>query len=402
VALPRNPSPDDTLKAYQKAMDIYEQAIKKDADFKKLAIALSEDPSAKDHLSSKSGQEMKGNGGDLGYFTVFDMVYPFEEAAFTMEVGEVSKPVRSNFGYHIIKLVDKISIYGKSSIQHIWVGSMSDKDENRMMSRINDAYRRLSEGEDFNKVVRDCSEDRATIPVNGLIENVPIQRMVPEYVSKIAELEVGEFSKPFKTDFGWHIIKVVKKDTIAPFEDMKPFYKQRISRDQRSKQPQNVFVENMKEKYGFVDYTSKNKLAFDELLSALTDSVFRGTWEAPQLKNGEMMAFSFADKQYTINDLVKYIEETQKKSLKKYKATYLKEQFDALVSKEIIAYANARLEQDYPEFNELVKDYRNGLLIFAYNDEKVWSKAIIDTTGLKEYQAIESKKQDMDTPEVSI
>jgi hypothetical protein len=104
---------------------------------------------------------------------------------------------------------------------------------------------------------------------------------------------------------------VVKKDTIAPFEDMKPFYKQRISRDQRSKQPQNVFVENMKEKYGFVDYTSKNKLAFDELLSALTDSVFRGTWEAPQLKNGEMMAFSFADKQYTINDLVKYIVETQ-------------------------------------------------------------------------------------------
>ena len=209
VALPRNPSPDDTLKAYKKAMDIYEQAIKKDADFKKLAIALSEDPSAKDHVSQKSGQEMKGNGGDLGYFTVFDMVYPFEQAAFTMNVGEISKPVRSSFGYHIIKVVDKISIYGKSSIQHIWVGSMSDKDENRMMSRINDAYRRLTEGEDFNKVVRDCSEDRATIPVNGLIENIPVQRMVPEYVSKIAEWEVGEYSKPFKTDFGWHIIKVV-------------------------------------------------------------------------------------------------------------------------------------------------------------------------------------------------
>ncbi|MBO7201428.1 MAG: peptidylprolyl isomerase [Bacteroidales bacterium] len=402
VALPRNPSPDDTLKAYKKAMDIYEQAIKKDADFKKLAIALSEDPSAKDHVSQKSGQEMKGNGGDLGYFTVFDMVYPFEQAAFTMNVGEISKPVRSSFGYHIIKVVDKISIYGKSSIQHIWVGSMSDKDENRMMSRINDAYRRLTEGEDFNKVVRDCSEDRATIPVNGLIENIPVQRMVPEYVSKIAELEVGEYSKPFKTDFGWHIIKVVKKDTIAPFEDMKPFYKQRISRDQRSKQPQNVFVENMKEKYGFVDHTSKNKEAFDELLSVLTDSVFRGTWKAPQLKNGEMIAFSFSDKQYTVNDLAKYIEETQKKSLKKYKATYLKEQFDALVSREIIAYANAGLEQDYPEFNELVKDYRNGLLIFAYNDEKVWSKAIIDTTGLKEFYAIESKKHDMNNPEESI
>ena len=402
VSLPRNPLPEDTLKAYQKAMNIYEQAIKEGADFKKLAIALSEDPSAKDHVNPRSGEQVKGNGGDLGFFTVFDMVYPFEEAAYTMQVGEVSKPVRSNYGYHIIKLMDKVSIYGKSSIQHIWVGSRSETDSGRVMSVISDAYRRLSEGEDFNRVVRDCSEDRATVPVNGLIKDVPIQRMVPEYVSKIAELEVGEFSKPFKTEFGWHIIKVVKKDTIAPFEDMKPFYKQRISRDQRSKQPQNVFVENMKEKYSFVDYTIKNKVAFDELLSALTDSVFRGTWEAPQLENGEMTAFSFSDRQYTVNDLVKYIDETQKRSLRKYKAAYLKEKFDALVSREIIDYANARLEQDYPEFDDLVKDYRNGLLIFAYNDEKVWSKAIIDTTGLKEFYASESKKHNINNPEESI
>ena len=326
VALPRNPSPEDTLLAYQKAMDIYEQVTRKGADFNKLAAILSEDPSAKDHVSPKTGQEMKGNGGDLGYFTVFDMVYPFEEAAFTMQVGEISKPVRSSFGYHIIKLVDKVSIYGKSSIQHIWVGSASEKDENRMESRINDAYRRLSEGEDFNRVVRDCSEDRATIPVNGLIENVPIQRMVPEYVSKIAELNVGEFSKPFKTMYGCHIIKVVKKDTIAPFEDMKPFYKQRISRDQRSKQPQNVFVENMKEKYGFVDYVTKNKEAFDELLSSLTDSVFLEAWKAQPLKGGDKELFSFSKKKYTMNDLAKYIEENQKRRIKQHKAIFLKDQ----------------------------------------------------------------------------
>lgn len=402
VALPRNPSPEDTLLAYQKAMDIYEQVTRKGADFNKLAAILSEDPSAKDHVSPKTGQEMKGNGGDLGYFTVFDMVYPFEEAAFTMQVGEISKPVRSSFGYHIIKLVDKVSIYGKSSIQHIWVGSASEKDENRMVSRINDAYRRLSEGEDFNKVVRDCSEDRATIPVNGLIENVPIQRMVPEYVSKIAELKVGEFSKPFKTMYGWHIIKVVKKDTIAPFEDMKPFYKQRISRDQRSKQPQNVFVENMKEKYGFVDFTTKNKEAYDELLSSLTDSVFLEAWKAQPLKGGDKELFSFSKKKYTMNDLAKYIEENQKRRVKQHKAIFLKDQYDAFVSSEIIKYADSRLEQDYPEFDELVKDYRNGLLIFAYNDEKVWSKAIVDTAGLREFYEMESQKHNMSNPEESI
>ena len=402
VALPRNPSPDDTLKAYQKAMEIYEQVSKKNADFRKLAIAFSEDPSAKDHVDPRSGEQMKGNGGDLGYFTVFDMVYPFEEAAFTMNVGEISKPVRSSFGYHIIKLVDKVSIYGKSSIQHIWVGSSSEKDENRMISRINDAYRRLVDGDDFNRVVRDCSEDRATIPVNGLIENVPIQRMVPEYISKIAELKVGEFSKPFKTMYGWHIIKVVKKDTIASFEDMRQFYKQRISRDQRSKQPQNVFVENMKVKYGFVDYTGKNKEAFDELLSTLTDSVFLESWKAQPLNGGNKELFSFGDKKYTINDLAKYIEKNQKRKVKQHKAIFLQSQYDEFVGKEIIDYADSRLEQDYPEFNDLVIDYRNGLLIFAYNDEKVWSKAIIDTVGLKEFYANESQKRDINNSDESI
>ena len=402
VALPRNPSPDDTLKAYQKAMEIYEQVSKKNADFRKLAIAFSEDPSAKDHVDPRSGEQMKGNGGDLGYFTVFDMVYPFEEAAFTMKVGEISKPVRSSFGYHIIKLVDKVSIYGKSSIQHIWVGSSSEKDENRMISRINDAYRRLVDGDDFNRVVRDCSEDRATIPVNGLIENVPIQRMVPEYISKIAELKVGEFSKPFKTMYGWHIIKVVKKDTIASFEDMRQFYKQRISRDQRSKQPQNVFVENMKVKYGFVDYTGKNKEAFDELLSTLTDSVFLESWKAQPLNGGNKELFSFGDKKYTINDLAKYIEKNQKRKVKQHKAIFLQSQYDEFVGKEIIDYADSRLEQDYPEFNDLVIDYRNGLLIFAYNDEKVWSKAIIDTVGLKEFYANESQKRDINNSDESI
>ena len=330
------------------------------------------------------------------------MVYPFEEAAFTMKVGEISKPVRSSFGYHIIKLVDKVSIYGKSSIQHIWVGSSSEKDENRMVSRINDAYRRLVDGDDFNRVVRDCSEDRATIPVNGLIENVPIQRMVPEYISKIAELKVGEFSKPFKTMYGWHIIKVVKKDTIAPFEDMKPFYKQRISRDQRSKQPQNVFVENMKVKYGFVDYTGKNKEAFDELLSTLTDSVFLESWKAQPLNGGNKELFSFGDKKYTMNDLAKYIEKNQKRKVKQHKAIFLQSQYDEFVGKEIIDYADSRLEQDYPEFNDLVIDYRNGLLIFAYNDEKVWSKAIIDTVGLKEFYANESQKRDINNSDESI
>ena len=404
VALPRNPTPEDTLKAYNKAMDIYNKAIAKDADFTKLAIAFSEDPSVKTHEAKHIEKTVEGNGGDLGYFSVFDMVLPFEDAAFGLKIGEISKPVRSDYGYHIIKLVDKISIYGKTSIQHIWVGSLSDKDDTRMLSVINDAYRRLNNGEDFGKVVQDCSEDRSTMPTNGLMENIPVKRMIPEYVKEISQLKVGEYSKPFKTKYGWHIIKVVKKDSIPPFEDMKAFYKQRISRDKRSKQPQHVFVKNMKEKYTFTDHYTSNKKAFDELQSTITDSVFKRTWKATPLANGNTPAFTIGDKTYTVNDFATYIQESQRQLKLRRKALnlYFHEVYGHFVNNKIIEYANSRLELDYPEFNELVKEYRNGLLIFAYNDSKVWSKAIIDTVGLKEFYATESAKHNINDPKQSI
>ena len=401
VALPRNPSPEDTLKAYNKAMDIYVKAIEKGADFKKLAIAFSEDPSVKTHESRNSDKTIEGNGGDLGYFSVFDMVLPFEDAAYGLEIGEISKPVRSEYGYHIIKLVDKVNIYGKTSIQHIWVGSVSERDSARMLSVINDAYRRLNAGEDFNKVVQDCSEDRRSLPINGLLEDVPAKRMVPEYVKEISKLKVGEYSQPFKTKYGWHIIKVVKKDTIPPLDDMRAFYKQRISRDQRSKQPQNVFVENMKEKYTFVNHNVDSKVAFDELRATVTDSVFKRTWVLPTLQNGSMPAFTIGNKTYTVNDFAKYINDSQRRLRirRKNLDEYYQEIYGYFVNDKIVEYADSKLEQEYPEFNEMVEEYRNGLLIFAYNDSKVWSKAILDTVGLKEFYAVESIKHDINNPE---
>lgn len=401
VALPRNPSPEDTLKAYNKAMDIYAKAIEKGADFKKLAIAFSEDPSVKTHESRNSDKTIEGNGGDLGYFSVFDMVLPFEDAAYGLEIGEISKPVRSEYGYHIIKLVDKVNIYGKTSIQHIWVGSVSERDSARMLSVINDAYRRLNAGEDFNKVVQDCSEDRRSLPVDGLLEDVPAKRMVPEYVKEISKLKVGEYSQPFKTKYGWHIIKVVKKDTIPPLDDMRAFYKQRISRDQRSKQPQNVFVENMKEKYTFVNHNVDSKVAFDELRATVTDSVFKRTWELPTLQNGSLPAFTIGNKTYTVNDFAKYINDSQRRLRirRKNLDEYYQEIYGYFVNDKIVEYADSKLEQEYPEFNEMVEEYRNGLLIFAYNDSKVWSKAILDTVGLKEFYAVESIKHDINNPE---
>ncbi len=112
ISLPENANPTDTLNAYKKAMSIREKAMKGE-DFNELAKQYSDDPSAKD----KKEQNYKGNGGDLGYFTSMVMIYPFENACYSMEVGEISNPIKTRFGYHIIKLTDKIPAFCK--IPHV-------------------------------------------------------------------------------------------------------------------------------------------------------------------------------------------------------------------------------------------------------------------------------------------
>ncbi|MEI8049804.1 MAG: peptidylprolyl isomerase, partial [Bacteroidota bacterium] len=116
IRVDKNAKPADTLAAYNKVMKIRKRLLKGE-DFGKLAIEFSDDESAKDR--TQEGRTMKGNKGDLGYFTVFDMVYPFETGAYSTKTGDVSQPVRSEFGYHLIKFTDRKPAMGKVQIAHI-------------------------------------------------------------------------------------------------------------------------------------------------------------------------------------------------------------------------------------------------------------------------------------------
>ena len=107
--------------AYKKAMSIRERALKGE-DFNALAAELSEDPSARDYEEIPGVRKAyKGNKGELGYFSVFDMVYPFETGAYNTEVGSISMPIRSSFGYHIIKVNSKTPASGYIRAAHIFL-----------------------------------------------------------------------------------------------------------------------------------------------------------------------------------------------------------------------------------------------------------------------------------------
>lgn len=396
-------TPADTLEAYNKAMDIYKKAIAGE-DFNQLALKYSDDPSAK-------GDELKkqdGNNGDLGCFTVFNMVYAFENGAYALQPGQISKPVRTLYGYHIIKLHERLNYFGKSTIQHIWVSSSHGESAK---NEIELAYDQLQEGTPFVKVANNYSSDRGEN--GGFAADLELNQMPAEYISVISKMQEGEYSKPFQTKMGWHIVRLVKKETIPSYEDMLPVYKQRLSRDQRNNAPLTAFAAQSQRKYGFVDYTvtpvakkgkKKGPVEYqanlDECISLINDTVYMKRWKYTDGSVKDMRPlFSIAGRNFTAVDLLKYIERTQTMSRNRGNfERYVHDKYKAYTIDAAIMIADSLLEEDNADFRNLMQEYRNGLMIFAYNDKMVWSKASQDTAGLRMFYEQTSVQRSLDNP----
>ncbi|MBK7029207.1 MAG: peptidylprolyl isomerase [Bacteroidales bacterium] len=214
----RMASAADTLAAWNKIMELRKR-IMKGEDFGKLAMEASEDPSAKDRMSE--GRNVKGNHGDLGYFTAFDMVYPFENAAYKCKIGEVTQPVRTDYGYHLIKVTDKLPAMGKVQIAHIMMvfpKKASVDDSLKVADSANMAYKLLQSGTEFATVVKQFTDDKSTADKGGVLPWFGVNRMLPEFIQAISKLRKnGDFTEPFQTDYGWHILKLNDRKPIPEF-----------------------------------------------------------------------------------------------------------------------------------------------------------------------------------------
>ena len=409
VKCDQNAAPEDTLTAYRRAMEIYKKAVSGE-NFNKLAW---DEENRTKEVKNDLEKKKNPNAGDLGYFTVFDMIYPFESAVYGLKVGEISKPVRTRFGYHVVKLVDKKSFYGESKLQHVWV--RGDQDTTKGQKKIEEAYRRLQNGEAFESVAKNCSDDRTTFNEGGRLPVLPVTKLPLEYVEKIADgMKDGEYTKPFHTQYGWHIVKLLHHEEIPTFEEMVPVYKQRLTRDQRSSKPKDRFVEEAKKKYGFVDYTKeyeklKNgklakepKATLQPIIDEMNDSIFAKKWDYDKKKmSASNNLFELDGKKYGMEDLANYIKTSQKIEPKRDYGVYVRDSYDKYVRAMVMKCADENLEKDNAEFAELMTEYRNGLMIFAYNDDMIWSKAIRDTTGFKAFYYVERAKKDINNPEDS-
>lgn len=377
IKLPADPSPADTLASYKKIMDVKEKVMKKPEKFNDFAKTYSEDPSA------------ASNGGDLGYFTSLQMVYPFESLVYNTPVGEIGGPVRTRFGYHIVKPTDKRKARGQIRVAHIMVRTEEGDPQEVMdnnQKRIDEVYERLQEGDDFGELARKFSDDRSSAARGGELPEFGTGKMVGEFEEAAFALETsGEYTEPFKSPYGFHIVKLIERIPVKTYEEMEKELRNRIARDSRSDIPKNTFIAKRKEEYNFSEKTKMLKPFYKDI----DTSYFSGRWTPPAgLASSSKTLFTLDDRAYTQGDFAAYLKNSMRPGRTAVGIDKLvNESYEDFVNKIVMEYEDSRLEEKYPEFKALINEYRDGILLFDLTDEKVWSRAVSDSAGLADFYA---------------
>lgn len=373
IQVPEEAEEAEVEKARKKILDIRQQ-IMNGADFKLLAEKHSNDT----YSASR--------GGDLGYFTAFNMVYPFESAVYNLKEGEVSQPVRTKFGFHIVKKTDQRPARGIIKVAHIMIIDNEETAEKERVSaekKINEIYDQLQGGAEFEEMARVYSEDKGTSMRGGELQEFGINKMFPEFEERAFELEKpGNYSKPFKTQIGWHIVKLIEKKGIPPFAEVSNQIKNSVERDTRSQQSHESIIKRLKLEYNYKEYPKVRKMAFDQV----GESYLSGKFSANDIKNESRVLVEFADKQYTVGDFLQYLQMNQPRNSKSGNLKLeLRRAYEKYSDSRLINYEKAHLEEKYPEFRMLAREYYEGILLFDLTEKKVWKKSVSDTNGLKSF-----------------
>jgi peptidyl-prolyl cis-trans isomerase SurA len=372
-----NASPADTLAAYNRIMGL-KKRIEKGENFASVARGKngSEDPSA------------VNNGGDLGYFTAFQMVYPFEDMAYNTPVGSISEPFRTRYGYHIVNVTDKRPARGTIKTAHIMVAvgkSAAEEDVLNAEKKINEIYAKLQKGEKFEDLVKSYSDDPSSVEKNGELPPFgtgTTTRMVTSFEDAAFALKNnGDYSMPIRTDYGFHIIKRLEWTDVKTFDSMKKELQSKVNKDERSKRTQDSFVLKLKSSYG---YSNKSLKGLKWFVANLDTSYYIGKWNANALKSNKTL-FTIDGKAFTQQQFARFLESNYRGIRKDANDVVIGLQYKAWEKEAIIGYEESKLANKYPAYKALITEYHDGILLYEIMTDKVWNKAMKDTVGLRAY-----------------
>ena len=375
-------TPEDRAEAKKKAESVLAE-IKAGEDFGMLAEKFSEDGS-------------RQNKGYLGFIRGGRTVYPFEKAAFALQAGEVSDIVETQFGYHIIKVHSRRPNPGEFLFSHIMIlvpRGVSDEVKAQKESEIRAVYEELKSGADFATMAKERSEDKASAVRGGELPWVSSGQFVKEFEDAAFALKnKGDITEPVLSPYGWHIIKLMDRRDIKPFEQMRSEITRMMARDERGSMARNAMVAKLKNDYGFSLEESQRamlmKLAGD--LGKVDSSYIAA------IHNDQSVLFSFENHSYTVADFASFLSKGRDVTVNA--PDYVSTMIGYMADMEILDFEKAHLEDKYPDFRNLMNEYRDGMLLFEISNREVWEKASKDTEGLQKFFKKNRKKYKWDKP----
>ncbi len=367
-----NASAKDTLLAYQKISEARNKILQGEP-FEKVAKIYSQDPS------------VVKNQGKLGWFSVFRMVYPFENAAYETKVGELSEPFRTQFGYHIVKVNKREKKLGEVTVAHIMIAINDKRTAEQAEERLKEINQQHKQGVSFSSLAKQYSDDPSTAIDGGRIRRFGQGALNSEKFEETAfNLETnGDVSEPIRTKYGWHIIKLIEKHPNKTFEEQQQKLTNRVGKDSRSKLVTTSFISSLKEKYA----VNQNEEAIAYFKKIIPNTILKEVWNVS--KEDEILkkeVFSIKKERYTYDDFAKFLMSKQT-TAKNYPdaaafVDYAYAQFEAST---LLRYYELHLEEDNQEYANIIAEYRDGLLLFDLMESEIWNTSKTDSIGLKQF-----------------
>jgi peptidyl-prolyl cis-trans isomerase SurA len=373
-------SPADTLAAWNKINDLRKKIVA-GADFNETAARYSEDPSAAQ------------NKGLLGYFSAFQMVYPFEDMTYRTPVGQVSEIVRTQFGYHLIKVHDERVAPGELKVAHImkmFPQQASEETIAKLKLSADSIWQKAVAGADFAELAKKYSDDKQSAPSGGILNWFTQTNMIPAFAEAAFALKNdGDISPVIRTPYGWHIIKRLELRKTLSLEKLRPELEDKIKKNPSiSKYSDEAFDRELRAEY----HLNIDENNFRKLLAAGSDSVKRAGLFSPENQQKDNALFTFANRKYTTSDFTDYLKSQNYSPVAKNHETDLKARLDKFINLKLLAYEDSQLERKHPDFARIYQEYHDGILLFNISKDKIWDAASSDTARLQNYFDHTTKK----------
>jgi peptidyl-prolyl cis-trans isomerase SurA len=362
-------NPQDTLAAYNQLLELRDRILKEGYDTVKNDV--------------HDGKQIIAE--NLGYFSGFKMVYSFENVAFNTKVGDVSLPFKTRFGYHIVNVQDKRKSRGERTVGHIMISSdQKDATQGSPEDRINDLYKKIQQGEDFESLAKQFSDDKSSAKVGGKLSPFSGGQLSSAEFEDVSFglKEIGDVSAPFQSGFGWHIVKLYHKKPIESFDVLKSELRAKVKRDKRSQLIDDALVDALKVQYNVSD--EQPALAY--FTSILNEDYFRRLWSLPENFKADEPLIKIGNKQFTYLDFGNFLKTGQRKvAAQNDFDTIVKESYNNFLSTALKQYQEDNLENENEEFAHIVTEYRDGLLLFDLMETEIWNAAKNDSVGLNNF-----------------